>query len=256
MLAPGRKASIFYRALEGTKTMELDNSPAARLRDNNSTDAHPPLINSIFEDSNTNRPALSRAGFEELFQDPVIDYRLAPQTNPPDIFGPHVDERVDKCDKHAATKTQKESLESTAMGNSVMHRMYEVAVLSPQGKVEAKDFEKIFGKAAADKMDELGITEISHSKQNMTVHLENGLHYGDSSGEIDVDKSVSFVSYPNGGALTLDQISGITARSGIVQLPVNRVDLQVRKDGYMSGTAYAGWSQTQLCALPDGTIVH
>jgi hypothetical protein len=167
-----------------------------------------------------------------------------------------VDERVDRCDQHAATKTQKESLESTAMGNSVMHRMYEVAVLSPQGKVEAKDFEKVFGKAAAEKMQELGISDISRSKQNMTLHLKNALHYGDSSGEIDVEKSVSFVSYPNGGALTLDQISGITARSGIVQLPVSRIDLHPRKDGYMSGTAYASWSQTQLCALPDGTIVH
>jgi hypothetical protein len=105
-------------------------------------------------------------------------------------------------------------------------------------------------------MEELGITDISRSKQNMTVHLKNGLHYGDSSGEIEVGKSVSFVTYPNGGAMTLDQISGITARSGIVQVPLNRLDMQPRKDGYMSGTAYASWSQTQLCALPDGTIVH
>lgn len=194
---------------------------------------------------------VERAGWEELFGTPVVDSRLG--TPLPDIFAPH-DGRVDSCDSHRPTKTQEDALESTAKGNSVLHRMYEVAVLTPPGKIQAKDFESVYGASAAAKMSELGITEVRRSKTGTSVQLKNPLHYGDANGSIDVSTTVSFASRTNAGALSLDNIQGVTARSGMFQVQINRLDLQPREDGYMSGHVTAQWSQTRICALPDGTI--
>lgn len=234
--------------------MELENNPARQARDG-SADTHPQLISSFLDKaSDGQQHKVQVAGLEELFGDPVIDSRMG-KNLPTDIFGSY-NAKVENCDKHAPTKSQKDSLDSTAMGNSLLHRLYEVSVLTPQSKVSANDFDKVFGKPTADKMDELGITDVTRTKQNLLVHLKNPIHYGDSSGSIDIEKAVSFASYPNGGALTLDNVSGVTASSGIFQLAVNRVELQPRKDGYMSGTVTASWSETKVCALPDGTIIH
>lgn len=196
---------------------------------------------------------VERVDWEELFSDPVVDSRLAPP--PPNIFATG-DPRIMKCDSHKETTNQKDSLESTSKGNSVLHRMYEVSVLAPQGKTEAKDFDSVFGATTASKLEEFGITRVTHSGSAMSVALRQPLQFSDASGSISISKDVAFESEPYGGALTLDRISGVTATQGMFQVAINRIDLEPRQDGYMSGLVYADWTQSPICAEPDGSIHH
>ena len=198
------------------------------------------------------KPLVERTGWEDLFGSPVVDSRLGTQPTG-SLFGPQ-DANVDVCDLHKKGTTQKESLDYADEGNSILNRMYEVAVLTPKGKVEPPDFVKTYGEQAAQKMQELGITGVIRQGDNIWVNLAKPLHFGDSSGSIDISKQVSFTAHPSAGMVTLDRVGGVTASNGVFQLPINRVDLQPRKDGYLSGSVSASWSQTQVCAFPDGKI--
>lgn len=205
---------------------------------------------------NDDRSTVQRAGWEDLFGSPVIDARLAPVDHKdPNLFRTK-DANIDSCDGHRKTTNQKDSLDSTKEGNSVLNRLYEVAVLTPKGTVKAQDFDKTYGSAAAKKMQELGITEITKSGSTISVNLAKALHFGDGSGSIDIDKSVKFKAQAQGGEVTLDSMSGVTASSGIFSLPINRVELQPMDHGYVSGNVTAGWTETKVCATPDGIIHH
>lgn len=198
------------------------------------------------------RPLVNRTGWEDLFGSPVIDSRLATEPSG-SIFGTP-DANVDNCEKHKKTTTQKDSLDNTKLGDSVLNRMYEVAVLTPKGRVEPKDFAATYGEAAAKKMEELGITGVIRRDQNVWVNLAKPLHFGDSSGSIDIGTQVSFTSHPQGGMVVLDNVGGVTASNGVFQLQINRVDLQPREHGFLTGDVTAGWSRTRVCAFPDGKI--
>lgn len=197
----------------------------------------------------------TKLAWADIFADPVIDYRLAPNPPPSNIFGPS-GTGLSECQKYPETKTQKESLESTALGNSVLHRMFEVAALTPNGKLSADEFEKVYGAAAAAKMNELGINQVERKGNQITVHLNNPLHFGDNTGSIDISKTVSFQASSNHGAISMENVNGVSASNGLFQVPINTVELQAHKEGYMSGSVQADWSQTNVCAVPNGKIYH
>ena len=192
--------------------------------------------------------------FAELFGDPVSDAQLAGSLNSK-LF--QLDESsVGACDINRATSNQKDSLAATKEGDSILNRMYEMAVLTPKGTTKANQFEKVYGDAVATKMSELGITDITRNGSAISISLANPLHFGDDSGTIDIQKKVSFTSLPQGGAVKLDNVAGVTVSSGFFTLSVNKVDLQPREHGYLSGQVSAGFTQTKVCATPDGKIYH
>lgn len=202
---------------------------------------------------------LKNAGWEAFFGTPVIDSRLAPQQTQPDIFGVYDDfkpdaESLEACGNFPRTTNKKDSLEETAKGNSILNRMYEVAVLTPAGKTADKDFDSVYGTLAAGKMKELGITQVSRSGDRVTARLKAPLHFEGGSGSIDIGTTVSFDSAPRGGAVTLDRVQGVTARSGLFQVAIDQVELEPRQKGYLSGLVVADWSRTRVCAFPDGKI--
>lgn len=210
------------------------------------------------EDSPWQKPSVERAsldGIEAMFGGvPVVDSRLAyPPALNPNIF--QINEAsLATCNDHARTNTQKESLEATKEGDSILNRMYELAILTPNGRTKQESFSSVYGEAAAAKMKEFGITEVTRSGVGITVHLAKQLHFGDASGSIDIGRRVSFNSTPSGGAVTLDRVEGVTASNGMFQLPINRVDLQPRAHGHLSGVVSAGFTTTRVCATPDGKI--
>ena len=208
------------------------------------------------------KPApVERVSFESLFGSPVLDPSLGAQPPQFELLGENEGfkqdlQNLDACGNFRKTNTQKDSLEATAQGNSILNRMYEVSVLTPPGKVFSKDFDTVYGEAASAKMKELGITDVSRSGNRVSVNLKNPLHFDGSSGSIDVARNVSFSSNPTGGSVVLDGVTGVVARSGLFQLAIDRVDLQPREKGYLSGVIKADWSQTNVCAFPDGKIYH
>jgi hypothetical protein len=171
---------------------------------------------------------------------------------------PGISQELDKnsCDAFPATKTQKDSLAATVKGESGLNRLYELAVLTPAGKVTPKAFEKVYGKTIADKLTEMGIKEIDRNGDTIAVSLKKPLHFGDDSGSVDIASAVSFTSRPAGGKALLDNISGVTAKSGIFEVDVSRVDLQPRAKGYLTALITAGPSEATVCAVPDGRIFH
>lgn len=202
---------------------------------------------------------IQTANLADLLRDPVIDSRLSPYSvqdakSVIDSLLPEAAGGIDNCANRALTKTKEESLESTAKGNSILHRMYEVAVRTPSGKVEAKDFESVYGAQAASKMQELGITQVLRSGQRVNVHLKAPQEFQGEGGSIIIDKYVAFSSTPRGGSVALDSIRGVTARSGLFQFAIESVDLHPRKEGFLSGVVRANLSATNVCATPDGKI--
>lgn len=219
------------------------------------------LSASAFEGCPLRGAQIERSGYEDLFGSPVLDSRLASAPPHFELLG-ETDEfrqdlqNLDACGNFRKTTTQKDSLEATAQGNSVLNRMYEVAVLTPPGKVLARDFDSVYGQAASAKLQELGITDVSRNGSRVSVNLKNPLHFDGSSGSMDIDRNVSFTAIPSGGSVVLDRVNGVVARSGLFQLAIDRVDLQPREKGYLSGVVKADWSETKVCAFPDGKIYH
>lgn len=167
-------------------------------------------------------------------------------------------ESLDKnsCNAFAKTKNQMESVAATSQGESALNRIYEISVLTPEGKVTAAGFEKAYGKTIADKVQALGITEVERHGNDISVALKNPQHYGDSSGSIDISSSVSFTVQSSGGKIIADNISGVTASSGFFTVDVSNADLQPRAKGYLSGVIKAGPTTADVCAVPDGRIFH
>ena len=73
------------------------------------------------------------------------------------------DSTLDKssCDAFPAAKSQKEALEDTIQGESQLNRAYEIAVLTPQGKLASADFDKAYGATIAGKIRNMGYTRSS-----------------------------------------------------------------------------------------------
>lgn len=210
----------------------------------------------LFNANVDSRPEVSRVSIADLFGDPVIDARLAtPPRLDPGLFQTN-DSSIGACDSHAITRNQKDSLAATKDGDSILNRMYEMSVLTPKGTTKADQFQNVYGEAVADKMSELGITEINRVGSAVSISLAKPLHYGDDSGTIDIQNKVGFTTSPQGGAVRLDNVSGVTVSSGIFTLSVSKVDLQPREKGYLSGQVSAGFTQTKVCATPDGKINH
>lgn len=210
--------------------------------------------------ADSSRQKLQLASIAELFGDPVID--AVPGAEPPadqsenvlPSLLPSLKGGQDLCAGRAATKNLQESLDSTAKGDSILHRMYEVAVKTPQGTLMPKDFASAYGKLAAAKMDELGITRVQRSGSRINVSLKAPLHFDGESGSLDIEKSVSFSTSPKGGAVELDGIRGVSATSGLFRVAIDQVDLQPRQEGYLSGQVRGGLSASRICVSPDGKI--
>ena len=84
--------------------------------------------------------------------------------------------------------------------------------------------------------------------------MNGPLHYGDDSGSIDIDSTVSFKTHPKAGKATMDNIKGNKASSGMFEVELSRADLQPRAKGYLTGVFTAGPTDAKVCATPDGNI--
>lgn len=203
--------------------------------------------------SKLSQEAFRQLAWQELFGAQVSDSRPG-NSLPSALFQTNDLANLASCDKFPRTKTQKDSLEASKQGDSVLNRMYELAVLTPSGKLLPKDFENTYGKQVAEKMQELEIQQVLRQGSQIRVDLKSPLHYGDSSGSIDVAKQVSFRSRPQGGEVSLDDLRGVKASSGLFTVNVNSIELQPREKGYLSATVKADWTVTNVCAHPDGKI--
>jgi hypothetical protein len=160
------------------------------------------------------------------------------------------------CEAFPPSKTQKDSLDSTIQGESTLSRIYEVSVLSPQGQTLASAFEKVYGQKIAAKMKNLGVEEIVRRGDTISLSLKSPLHYGDDSGSIDVATAVSFDTHPTGSKVKLENITGVSAKSGFFEVDIHDAELQPRTKGYLTGVVKAGPTEATICAVPDGSIFH
>lgn len=186
------------------------------------------------------------------------DYSSAPEDKnkqPPQFFISAKSE-VGKCDAHDAITKDKDVLESAAKGESVLHRLVELSILTPQGRLTPSDFPSVYGSSIASRLNGLGVLEIDRNGLFTSARLLNPLKIDDPNGSIDISTSISFLASRQSGTLNLEKIRGVAVSSGFISLPVNSMELLPRKEGYISGNVSASWLKAPLCALPDGRVAH
>lgn len=160
-----------------------------------------------------------------------------------------------------------DSLASSAMGESILNRMYELTANAGEGHLSQPEFEKKLGPELAGLLNNLGITGVEIRDTRSTVTLKKQLKFGDENGQVEVGQTVdptkpdgpaefSFTAKIYGGAAAMENIKGITASNALGSADVRSIDLQPRKDGYLSASLNTSWTDVNLCALPNGKILH
>jgi hypothetical protein len=232
----------------------------------NAIDSHEKPGQILFDEASKELAAqgqLQKASYEGLFGSPVIDFRMA-QAPAAQV------EAKDYCDTLPRTKSMKDSLAATEHGESMLNRMFEIAAKTPQGITLAKDFEALFGKDGAAKMVKLGLESINKQGASSTLKFKQPIVFGESGGTVTIDTNITFDTVKSGGAISIENLTGVSGQSGIFSVPIDRLDMQPHPGGYVSAVVDASMfskddsatanplfgKQVKLCAFPNGTIYH
>ncbi|MBX9720264.1 MAG: hypothetical protein K2X81_02620, partial [Candidatus Obscuribacterales bacterium] len=86
---------------------------------------------------------------------------------------------------------------------------------------------------------------------------------------VSIDNVITYDTVKAGGAISIENLNGVTGHSGIFSVPIDRLDMQPHPGGYVSAVVDASMfskdnsvanpllgQKAKLCAFPDGTIYH
>lgn len=269
--------TVELHLLRENETMDLDNSDRATpLRSKDVSPALQPSESTAHDDLNLSIPQpikyLTQAAREFLDSVPI---QLSEPSESGIFNGPfHLSGSQppgvapkDMCAIQGTPADLKAALASVHTGESALHRVYEVAMQTPQGTILPKDFVSTYGPDAAKKLQPYNITQVVKSGKHTDVDLQAPINATDGSASLSIAKDLSFDSAANGTNIDLTRVKGVTASNGWLSAYVNSAELRPLENGYMSATIKASLSPgvsfpsfafisrtVELCAHPDGKI--
>ena len=226
----------------------------------------PGAFPTLAEVSGAMKSVLHRGVVPQVFQfDGSYDGFLG---GPIDMSGalPPTIQPKDVCSTMAPAPDMNAALASAHLGNSALHRVYEVAAQTSPGTHLPADFPAVYGTDAAQKLQNYGLTQVAKSGNHTDVTLKAPVQVSEGSSSLLIAKDLSFNSTMTGVVADLKSIKGVTAYSGWLGATINSATIRPLENGYMSATVTASLGasfapsiglvsqKAELCAHPDGRI--